>query len=79
MEACKNRSLKNLKSPVVNYVVREDGSISTVKLVKSSGLLCWDRAILATVKTWKYPKAPGCGERKATLSIDIDVSKLQSK
>src|SRR5579872_2242407 len=79
MEACKNRSLKGLKSPMVNYVIKEDGLISTVKLVKSSGLPCWDRAILATVKTWKYPKAPGCGERKATLSIDIDVSKLPKK
>jgi TonB family protein len=61
-----------MQTPIAELSITEDGAVKKVKLLRSSNQKGWDRAILKTLRTWKFSKAaPGCGLRKTKVSIDI--------
>lgn len=61
-----------MQTPVAELSILEDGTVKKVKLIQSSNQDAWDKAILKTLKTWRFSKAaPGCGLRKTKVSIDI--------
>jgi TonB family protein len=72
LPASDNRKAVTLQTPMVRFSIAEDGAVSKAKLVKSSNVRSWDKAILETVKTWKFAEGRGCGTRRATLSVNID-------
>lgn len=61
-----------MQTPIAELSIAEDGAVKKVRLLRSSNQQSWDRAILKTLKTWRFSKAdPGCGLRKTRVSIDI--------
>src|SRR5262249_16509144 len=59
-----------MQTPIAELSITEDGGVKKVRLLRSSNQQSWDRAILKTLKTWRFSKAdPGCGLTK--VSIDI--------
>jgi TonB family protein len=57
----------------VKFLVHEDGSVSDVKIVRSTGVRDIDKKLLEAVFKWKYEPNPACGmvvETKMTLIID---------
>jgi TonB family protein len=60
-----------MQTPIAELSITEDGAVSKVRLPRSSNQQSWDRAILKTLKTWRFSHAPGCGLRKTKVSIDI--------
>jgi len=57
-------------SPVVSYAVDPDGKISSVKLVRSSGVKDIDAFVVDWVKNLRYKPAPGC----ETLLVETDIT-----
>ena len=58
--------------PKVSYVVSEGGSVTKVKVVKSTGSAKLDAALVKSVQSWKYKPNPGCTvETSMALAIDI--------
>ncbi|SRR5713226_8520482 len=65
-------NLAAMQTPIAELSITEDGVVKKVRLLRSSNQQSWDRAILKTLKTWRFSKAaPGCGLRKTKVSIDI--------
>ena len=60
-----------MQTPVAELSITEDGVVKKVRLLRRSNQQSWDRAILKTLKTWRFSSAPGCGLRKTKVSIDI--------
>jgi len=60
-----------MQTPIAELSITEDGAVKEVRLLRSSNQQSWDRAILKTLKTWRFSSAPGCGLRKTKVSIDI--------
>jgi TonB family protein len=69
------KDLTGYKSaPTIGYVIETDGSVTNVKVVKSSGSKAVDEVVLDAVKKSSYrPLKPGCGpiDSKATITIDF--------
>jgi TonB family protein len=59
------------RAPVVKYRINEDGTVSNVRLVRSSGLKNLDRQVIKAVASWKYKPNPGC-PIEAEMSLTID-------
>ena len=69
------KDLKGFKSsPTIGYVIEMDGSVTNVKVLKSSGSKAVDEVVLDAVKKSSFrPLKPGCGpiDSKATITIDF--------
>jgi TonB family protein len=63
-------SYKN--SPALKFQVNEDGTVSGVKLTRSSGVSDIDKHVVAAVSHWKYKPRPGCGIIDTEMSLTID-------
>jgi TonB family protein len=59
-------------SVVVDLVVKEDGTIKTVRLSRSSGIPDYDKAIIRALKRWRYNVASGCTERTSKVTVNIN-------
>jgi TonB family protein len=46
--------------PKVSYVVDEDGRVSNVKILKSTGSQKADSGLIKSILAWKYKPQPGC-------------------
>jgi TonB family protein len=46
--------------PKVAYVVDEDGRVSNVKILKSTGSPKVDSGLVKSIMAWKYRAQPGC-------------------
>lgn len=57
-------------SPVVSYQVDPDGTVSNVKLIRSTGVKDIDAFAVEWVKQLKYKPAPGC----ETLLTEVDIT-----
>jgi TonB family protein len=58
--------------PKVAYVVKEDGSVSEVKILKGTGSSKVDAALVKSIQAWKYKPQPGCKfEMSGKITIDI--------
>jgi TonB family protein len=82
--ACKNGSLEHKAgptgpykflpgktykhSPTVKFQINEDGTVSKVKLTRSSGVKDIDKQVLETISSWKFTPVPGC-----TLDSEMTV------
>lgn len=68
------KDVKGFKSsPKISYVIELDGSVTNVKVVKSSGSKAVDEAVLDGVKKSSYrPLNPGCGPVNSSATIIID-------
>jgi TonB family protein len=62
-----------LAAPTAELVIRGDGSVKSVRLIRSSNVKEWDQVFLTAVRKWEFSKAPNCGFRKTTVSVDIHV------
>ena len=57
--------------PVISYTIEEDGTVTSVKLKRSSGVQRIDEYYLARVKDRKFEVIPGCPVVEATLDVLI--------
>jgi len=48
------------QSPTVKFQINEDGTVSKVKLIRSSGVKDVDKQVLKEVSSWKFKAVPGC-------------------
>jgi len=56
---------------VVKFQINGDGTVSNVKLVRSSGVRDIDKKLLSAVAKWKFKPNPGCAiESEMTVAID---------
>src|SRR5215467_3988756 len=84
---CKNRTLEKKlapkgpykflpgetykRSPTVIFQIDEDGTVSKVKLTRSSGVKAFDEQVVKTVSDWKFKGVPGCIlDSEMTIVID---------
>ena len=59
-------------TPSVKFLIQEDGSVSDVRITRSSGVADIDKKVLESVSQWKYKARPsGCGviENEGTVVI----------
>jgi TonB family protein len=64
------------RSPIVRFLIQEDGSVSGVRIVRSSGVADIDKKVVDAVSQWKYkPRPTGCGviESKMTILIHSGI------
>jgi hypothetical protein len=59
---------KYKRPPMATFEIREDGSVSKVRLVRHSGSREVDEKFLASVSQWKYRSRPGCEVMKVQLA-----------
>lgn len=55
-------------SPVIKFEIGEEGTLSNIRLTRSSGVKDVDNQVLAAVRDWKYKPQPGC------RTVDSEVS-----
>ena len=67
----KGENFKN-RAPLVSFAVDEDGRVSNVKVVKTSGSKSVDAGLVKSVEAWKYKPQAGC-KFKMTVALRIDV------
>jgi TonB family protein len=58
--------------PVVRFLVHEDGTVSDVLLVRSSGVAEIDKKLLEAYSGWKYKAQPGRPVVESEVSVVID-------
>jgi TonB family protein len=59
--------------PVITFEVSEDGIVSNVKLVRSSGVKDIDKNEVQAISQWRYkPRPTGCGVIESEVAITID-------
>lgn len=56
---------------IVDLVVNEDGTVRTATLSRSCGIKEYDDAVVSALKKWHYDKASGCGDRQASVTLQI--------
>jgi len=59
-------------SPVIAFEIKEDGSISNLRLVRSSGIKDLDKKTMAAVAVWKYKPRPGCGLIESEMTVTVE-------
>ena len=60
-------------SPLINYQIQEDGTVSNASITRSSGVADIDKKILDAVARWKYkPRPVGCGVIETEMSLTFD-------
>ena len=62
-----------LDAPTARLMIRQDGSVKSARLIRSSNVRDWDQVFLNAVRKWRFSKAPDCGVRQLTVSVDIHV------
>jgi TonB family protein len=62
-----------VEAPTARLTIRQDGSVKSARLIRSSNVSEWDQVFLKAVKGWEFSKAPDCEVRKLTVSVDIHV------
>lgn len=60
------------RRPKVSFVVREDGSIDSVKVLKGTGSPKVDAGLVKSIQAWKYKPQPGCMV-ETSMSVVIDI------
>jgi TonB family protein len=66
-----NESYKKL--PHFKYVIQGEGTVSDVKITRSSGVADIDKTLLDAMARWKYkPRPAGCGIIESEMSVTID-------
>jgi TonB family protein len=61
--------------PQVAFVVNEDGSVSSIKILKGTGSAKVDAALIQSIQAWKYKPQPGCTfDMSIGLIFDIGPS-----
>lgn len=58
--------------PVVRFLVHEDGTVSDVRLVRSSGVADIDKKLLEAYSGWKYKAQPGRPIVESEVSVVVD-------
>lgn len=59
------------RSPIVKLQINEDGTVSNVKLIRSSGVKDINRKMLKAASGWEFKAVPGCIlDSEATIDID---------
>jgi TonB family protein len=60
--------------PTLKFQIQEDGSITNVSIMRSSGVPDFDQQILQAFANWKYkPRPAGCGIIENTMALTIDL------
>jgi len=60
------------RSPIVRFLIQEDGSVSGVRVVRSSGVADIDKKVVDAVSQWKYkPRQTGCGVIEDQMTVLI--------
>src|SRR5258708_5355565 len=59
-------------SPTLSFQINEDGSVSKIKLIRSSGVRDIDEQTVNAIRGWKYKPRPGCGAIEVKMSLTID-------
>lgn len=60
-------------SPIFKFQVQEDGSVTDLKLIRSSDVAGIDKQFLTAIKDWKCkPRPTGCGIIETEMSVTID-------
>ncbi len=59
-------------APKLSLSVDEEGTVSGVKLIRSSGIHDIDGWVLQAVTKWRYKPAHGCGVRSVEVDVVID-------
>jgi TonB family protein len=59
-------------APILKFQINQDGAVSDVKLVRSSGVHDVDRKKVIAVSHWKYEPGVGCGIVETNMSLTID-------
>jgi TonB family protein len=61
------------RPPTVKFQVNEDGTVSNMKLIRSSGVKDIDKKLIKAASTWKFKAVPGCIiDSEATILIHWD-------
>src|SRR5882724_4756566 len=60
------------RRPKVSFVIKEDGSVSNVKVLKGTGSPKVDGGLVKSIRTWKYKPQPGCTV-ETSMSVVIDI------
>lgn len=58
--------------PKVSYVVHEDGRVSDVKILKSTGSPKVDSGLIKSISAWKYKPQSGC-RFEMSMGITLDI------
>jgi TonB family protein len=60
------------RHPQVSFVIKEDGSVRDVKIVKGTGSPKADAGLVKSIEAWKYEPPQDCTvENRLTVIIDI--------
>ena len=60
------------RSPIVRFLIQEDGSVTEARIVRSSGVADVDQEVLESVSRWKYkPRSTGCGVIEIQMTVVI--------
>jgi TonB family protein len=65
------RGEKYKNSPVVSFSISEDGSVSNVRLKRSSGVKSIDEYAIQSVKSVEYKPMPGCPGIESQADVTI--------
>lgn len=60
------------RAPVVKFDIEEDGTVSNIKLMRSSGLKDLDQKLVQAIRHWEYDQRPGCGVTESEITATID-------
>lgn len=61
------------RSPLIEYQIQEDGTVSDATITRSSGVADIDKQVLEAVARWKYkPRPVGCGVIDTEMSVTFD-------
>ena len=66
------RGEKYKDTPLFKFEISEQGTVTNVRLVRSSGVKDIDEKILAAVSKWKWESMPGCGVIDSEMTVVID-------
>jgi TonB family protein len=68
------------RMPVVQFVVREDGTVSDVKLVQGPGVSQLDAKVLDSIALWKFkPRPSGCGVIESKMSVNAHPDRFSDE
>jgi TonB family protein len=60
------------RSPVVKYLIQEDGTVSNTTITRSSGVADIDMKYRDAIAKWKYkPRPSGCGVIETEMTATI--------
>jgi TonB family protein len=60
------------RSPVLKFEIKEDGTVTSIRITRSSGVTDIDRKVTAALRNWKYKPRPGCGTVESETTVTID-------